>query len=245
MTEETAEVADPEPLTHEPEPDAEPESDAEPEPDAEPDAEPEPEPEPPELHGPSDAVLDKRRTDAERRAKNYTRALEGIYAEEWDDFIRCPLCPDTSPGFVYKGDVGRYPHEVEAAALFVIRGIEQVEHRASKRHHRCEDCDGRGQVATGSLVPGNETATCGDCRGYGYTPPPGEHVNGAGPPADVHFPAGDRDEPLATGDTDEWGEPRTLPDGRVNPNHGKLPHHKILVPPYGVTANLGATAGAT
>ena len=39
---------------------------------------------------------------------------------------------------------------------------------------------------------------------------------------------------------DEWGEPMILPDGRENPNYGRMPHRKMLVEPYGVTANLRA-----
>ena len=41
-------------------------------------------------------------------------------------------------------------------------------------------------------------------------------------------------------DVDEWGEPMILPDGRENPNYGRMPHRKILVEPYGMTANLRA-----
>jgi hypothetical protein len=41
-------------------------------------------------------------------------------------------------------------------------------------------------------------------------------------------------------DVDEWQEPRILPDGRENPNYGMMPHRKMLVEPWGVTAGLRA-----
>jgi hypothetical protein len=50
-------------------------------------------------------------------------------------------------------------------------------------------------------------------------------------------------EPVATmayDEVDEWDEPRILPDGRENPNFGKMPNRKIPVEPWGVTAGLNA-----
>jgi len=138
--------------------------------------------------------------------------------------------------------VGQYPPEAVAAVGHVLHGVEQVSYRSDTGHEACAACDGWGLVRTGSRVAGNETITCANCRGFGYTPPPGESQNGHVVPDTFHAPAGEHPEPIAHGDRDSWGEPAKLPDGRANPNYGRMPDHKILVEPYGITAGLGAAA---
>jgi hypothetical protein len=73
--------------------------------------------------------------------------------------------------------------------------------------------------------PDPEARQCGICKGKGRT---------------KHAPAGERVEPLASGDVDSWQQPRILPDGRPNPNYGKTPDYWIDVAPWGSTRFLTA-----
>src|SRR5205823_5221567 len=98
--------------------------------------------------------------------------------------------------------------------------------------------DGEGKTATGSRVSGNDWRICPKCHGFGYTPPPEQGTNGAGAASEFHAPVGEHASPLEEPDNDVAGEPRLLPDGRVNPNYGKWPQYKVLVQPWGVTAGL-------
>ena len=47
-------------------------------------------------------------------------------------------------------------------------GFNALEILPDSHSHRCENCGGHGRVYTGSLVPGNETKPCDECRGSGF-----------------------------------------------------------------------------
>ena len=48
------------------------------------------------------------------------------------------------------------------------KGFNPVELREDAKSHVCENCDGFGEVITGSKVSGNEARQCQDCKGSGY-----------------------------------------------------------------------------
>jgi hypothetical protein len=226
-----------EPVT-EPEPDTT-EPDAEPAPaeTPEPDEQPAPQPVPPSQ---TPEALEKRTRSAEQRWNRYAQGIEGLYEGSEVRLIGCPLCPEQHKGFVDLNFAGRIPEEIEANVKAYLGLAREIEYRPSRKYHTCEECGGEGKVSTGSHVPTAKAITCEECEGRGYNPKPGyQQPNGlTGPTA--FTPAELEAATQAHEDRDEWGEPRILPDGRENPNFGRMPNRKVLVEPWGVTANLTA-----
>src|SRR5579864_7403959 len=177
---------------------------------------------------------------SEQRWKNYRAAVLELWGPYAPNLLDCPLCFDSHKGFVDINDAGQYPEDLKQAALQFLGFSREVEYKQSPRHHACEFCDGEGKVSTGSHVGSHRTVTCPECKGYGYLPPPPPTQASNGVPTDLGT-LHELEEPAgATDEVDEWQEPRILPDGRENPNFGRMPHRKILVEPWGVTAGLRA-----
>lgn len=226
-----------------------------PEPELEPEGEPEPEPEPdseppsespggpvPEPQGsgltPEEAERAFRKIESSFRT--YAASVERNHPSFESDLIPCLLCPPNHPGFLNVHDAGRVPREVVDAVQAFLGFAREIDYAPAPDTRTCGTCNGEGKVASGSHVPEHRTRVCPVCNGFGYEPPPSSMRNGefgivpsepaiaaavpSGPPADV----------------DEWGEPRILPDGRANPNFGRMPAHKIAVEPWGATAGLVA-----
>jgi len=207
------------------------------EPDKEP-AEPETPAEQPAQPSEQEALMAKRFDASQRRFKTYTTALSQIFEEDALSHIPCPLCPDMHKGFIDVRDAGNVPDEIKAVVMEYMGFARPIDLRPDPLTHTCHVCDGEGKTATGSRVSGNDSRQCPECKGYGYVPPPSEALNGSGRASDFHAPVGEQQHPLEEPDNDVAGEPRLLPDGRVNPNFGKWPQYKVLVQPWGVTANL-------
>ena len=162
--------------------------------------------------------------------------------------LDCPLCLDSHKGLVDVRDAGQYPKEIVDNVMSFLGLAREQDYKQSGSHTSCSFCDANGKVATGSHVPEFTTVTCPECKGYGYTPPPstGATVTLIGSQT-APIAQGVPDD-IQTGEVDNWGELRILPDGRPNPNFGKQPSFKVLVEPYGVTAELskiGSVAAET
>jgi hypothetical protein len=225
-----------EPITEEQVAEAnEPESEPENEPDDEPILEPEPEPVPA-----SDMAGEKRAKASEREVKRYFTALGKIWEEQAVDLIPCPLCPDLHKGLVNKYDAGKVPEEITNAVQIFLGFAREQDYEPDPEVATCPTCKGRGFTKTGSQVTNNEKHTCKKCNGFGYFPPPVISGNGHAAVDVLHAPAGETLSPLDNPDVDLAGEPRVLPDGRMNPNFGLWPQYKVKVPPYGETAGLTA-----
>lgn len=243
-----------EPLTEPVEPDApeEPEAPEEPvapadEPDEEeaeeaadePDA-PADEPDEPVSHGATPEEWEARFKKSDQRFGTYERAVYGIFEDDAHDLIPCPLCLGAVRGFVDKNAAGRVPPEQADLVKHFLGLARPIEYPHSSQHRTCPECDGTGRVTTGSKVPGQENIGCGACNERGWLGPAVAPSNGH-----TELPEGVTG-PTVFGvetsqeDVDEWNEPRILPDGRQNPNFGKMPHRKILVEPWGITAGLTA-----
>lgn len=164
------------------------------------------------------------------------------FGSEGENLIDCPLCLDQHKGLVDRRHAGQYPREIVNAIMAYLGLQVEQEYKQSGKHQPCSFCDGKGKVKTGSTVAEHVNVVCPECKGFGYTPPPGtaqtEPGNGTLEPAHVPPPTDD----IEQGDFDNWGEPRMLPDGRPNPNYGKQPAFKTPVEPWGITANLGRVA---
>lgn len=203
-----------------------------------------PSPAEPQGSGASEAEWETRFKKAGQRFDTYQRAIFGIFEEDAHDLVQCPLCLQV-PGFVDKNAAGRVPQE-QADLVKTFLGISRpIEYPHSSQHRTCGECDGLGKVTTGSRVPGKETVGCAACSGAGFigpqttVAPANGHVEPVAVAALEDLGTGARD------DVDEWNEPRILPDGRENPNFGRMPHRKIQVEPWGVTAGLTAQDAVT
>lgn len=205
----------------------------------EPEPEPEPEPEA-EVEGLTPEALDRRASQIEQAFKRFASKVSELYGDEAVRLLPCPLCPDQHKGFVHLDFAGRVPQEVVDATKLYLGIAREQDYESDPGTNACQVCAGKGKVKTGSTVPGHEVRTCPSCKGYGYSPPPTatQTTNGA---ESMPVSAEAVTEALQSQeDVDEWGEPRILPDGRENPNFGKMPNRKVLVEPYGITANLTA-----
>ena len=224
-----------------------PQEPTEPAPDETPDTTPdeptepqEPPSEPTSAPPPTPEALEKRTRSAEQRYTRYAKGIEELYEGTEVRLVGCPLCPDQHKGFVDLNFAGRIPEDVAENVKYYLGMARPIEYRPSRRYHTCEECDGEGKVQTGSHVPGKDTIGCEVCNGRGFMPAPGAEVkNGlTGPTTLTTAQLENLNAPPE--DVDVWNEPRLLPDGRENPNYGKMPQMKILVEPWGVTAGLTA-----
>lgn len=202
-------------------------------------AEPEPEPEP-EPQGTSPEEIEALFKKVERANKAYTAKIADAFGDEAVNLIPCPVCADTVPGFVDQRSAGQFPDEVRRQVMRFLGFATEKDYEPSPYHKRCPTCKGKTKLETGSVGPGHETIPCPDCKAYGYVPPPTASGNGVAPVAGTVAMLDPLTPVMPQEDVDEWGEPLVLPDGRENPNYGRMPHRKVLVEPYGVTAGLRA-----
>lgn len=228
-----------------PEPGAEPVPEPEPlepdEPDGEPDEEPAAPEEPAEAPAQpteTEALMSKRFDASQRAFKSYTTRLSTVFEEDALHHIPCPLCPDYHKGYIDVRDAGNVPDEIKNVVLEYMGYARKADYEPDPETNECPTCKGLGLVRTGSRVTGNEERKCSRCHGYGFVPPPDAPSNGHHVHDDFLAPVGEHASPLEEPDEDVAGEPRLLPDGRVNPNYGKWPQYKVLVQPWGVTAGL-------
>lgn len=215
----------------------------EPEPEPETPAEPgEPEPETPaeQPQGASPEQWEKRFKDAEKARGRYMDAIARIFEEDVTQLEVCPLCVSNVLGFVLHDQAGQVPADVTNATMRFLGMAREIEYPQSPDHRTCPTCEGLGKVTTGSRVPNRESETCRACEGYGYIGPKGAAQNGGAAPSVNAEQAGAALADFEERAVDDFGEARILPDGRPNPNFGKWPQYKVLIEPWGVTANLTA-----
>jgi hypothetical protein len=192
-----------------------------------------------------DVVMEDAFKKIAARAKTYASAVSSLLGEHALELALCPLCTEgPTPMFVNLHDAGRVPDPIVDNVKVYLGFAREQDYKASSETQTCGTCEGRGKVMTGSHVPGNETAACPNCKGYGYTPPPGAGAPAVAAVVAPHAPAGEAAVPVSDPDIDTLGEPRILPDGRPNPNFQKWPQYKVHVDPWGVTAGLTAQDAA-
>jgi hypothetical protein len=172
------------------------------------------------------AQLEAKRKKLAQSATNWRNRVSELLGEEAQFLVPCELCEPDIPGFHFPAELVQPWSEQHARLLDVLRSPAALEYVAATDVRTCDTCNGHGKTTTGSRVPSHEAKVCAACNGYGYVPPPGvtrtPGADGVTPPTLAPAPEG----PAVVEDADAWGSPRLLPDGRENPNYGKMPQYK-------------------
>jgi hypothetical protein len=128
--------------------------------------------------------------------------------------------------------------ELHSRLLAVLLRPTAVDIREDPNTETCPTCGGPGWLLTRGQVAGEEKWECRTCGGHGFLDNWPKSGNGTTTHPPSFDAGGDVPTFTSTEETDDWGEPKLLPDGRNNPNFGRMPQFKIQVPPWGTTANL-------
>ena len=147
---------------------------AEPEPELEPDEdededEDEEEPEPaPASRALSEKDIERinRRIDAAAVANE--KRLRDILRDDFDVYAPCPLC--AIPGFAYKPGTLEYEPLHRAAIMAALGDAPEIEYKTDPKTQPCPDCDGLGDVLTGSKREAAKLKQCDSCGGHGWKP---------------------------------------------------------------------------
>ena len=151
---------------------------------------------------------------------NYNRIV-AILGDAADDLAPCALCnhPALGDGRTPGWRAEVIPNDVVVQRVRQAIGLADYSDYAKATHAReCDDCRGRGNVLSGSKVPGKEAVQCPRCKGNGFvhiggTPTPVEPVS-APTNGDVVFTA----DTTPPSETDPWGRLPTDPLFGVMPN---------------------------
>lgn len=174
----------------------------------------EPEPEPTPEAAQTDLAVEKSAKKLEAEVKRHTARIGEIMGEDANNLEPCPLCWELTPGWRWPNE----PDEPVKAEVRKIIGLPALEnYRPATDARECDDCQGLGQVLTGSKVIGKMQKQCSGCNGNGWKPigAPGVHyLPNTPPPADeTVYTDGASELPP----TDPWG--RTADD----PLYGVMP----------------------
>lgn len=151
----------------------------------------------------------------EQAAQRYLKSAMPIAAKLGMPVEPCPLC--TFPGLALPRTANEVGSDVEGAVLRLIGKNAPQEFKETTQYHRCEQCDGWGEVLTGAQKEISRTAPCGPCGGKGYLMgaiivPPTPAANGTPfPGAGVAF------QPLPAGLLDQWNRPAGHPHWGLDP----------------------------
>lgn len=112
----------------------------------------------------SETILDK----LDREAKRHRDRLAQILEEDVLRLVPCELCRADMAGWV--DSTVAIPHEVKERVRIQIgdREPENWLPDAPEHSHRCAQCDGQGEVLTGSRKHGQEVLPCVECSGRGW-----------------------------------------------------------------------------
>jgi hypothetical protein len=206
----------------------------EPEPEPEPEEEeaeegtlpPEPEPEPEPEQGYSESDLEAMRGRLDKEATRHSNRLSEIMGEMASLLEPCELCTPELAGFHWPTATETARDELHGRLLDVLRNPAEAPLADSPNTETCPDCNGWGNVLSGSRVANHKRIACPTCKGLGYKPKGGQHIeNTSG--ATVHtMPVAAPDVDVPPADADPFGSPRLLDDGQENPNYGKMPQFK-------------------
>lgn len=116
--------------------------------------------------------------------ERHAKRLGEIMGDDAGDLIPCPVCMDGIDGYVFLPEVQQLSDEAISRIRQVIGLPDYSTFRQAPDAHACPDCDGLGEVVTGSHVPGYETKTCGLCMKKGWVGTGEAQANGHVPPVE-------------------------------------------------------------
>jgi hypothetical protein len=116
----------------------------------------------------SEKELEKAHKQIDKVREHVANRVGVILGEDAQILLPCPACGDEIPGFVWPPDAAPVPPE-KIGALSAYIGLPDLNVLEDALDAiPCPDCRARGDVKTGSLVPGHTTKMCARCVGKGW-----------------------------------------------------------------------------
>jgi hypothetical protein len=159
-------------------------------------------PEPPPV---TEATFRKLGESIAKEDARHEKRLREIYGDLWGERDTCPLC--LQEGFVIPAEPGQFDPEQRDAVLSVMGEGGPTEAATHQSKVRCEQCDGWGQLYTGSRNEAYKYDACLFCNGSGTVDKSVLASAQAQPlePSAVYFPPPAPDP--ASVNRDQWGRP--------------------------------------
>lgn len=116
----------------------------------------------------SEKEIEKIRGKLDAEDKRHTGRITEILGDAAIDFEPCPLCSHNIAGWIYPPQLAPLPEEaIEGTrAVLGLAKPRQLKHASDTT--TCDECNGEGQVETGSHRQGYEVKDCGPCGATGY-----------------------------------------------------------------------------
>ena len=117
--------------------------------------------------GTSEKDIEKAMDKLGREAKRHRDRISEVMGEDALALLPCELCWPPAPGFRFP----QIPEDQRASVMLAIGFDPDPDFRSDTQSAVCADCDGWGQVATGSKVQGQKALPCTACKGKGWRGP--------------------------------------------------------------------------
>jgi hypothetical protein len=116
----------------------------------------------------SEKEIEKAHKAIDKLREHVAGRVGAILGEDAQLLLPCPACGDEIPGFVWPpNEVPVPPDKVGALSVYIgLPDLNVLEDALDAIP--CPDCRARGEVKTGSLVPGQTTKMCSRCVGKGW-----------------------------------------------------------------------------
>lgn len=146
----------------------------------------------------TEKALHERYKKLDKANEQHAKRVGAIMEDDVADLIPCPVCMDGIAGWIYSPEAQQLSDEaiLRLRQLIGLSGLEGVPQASFAT--KCPDCDGLGEVKTGSRVVGYETTTCERCLKAGW-------IRVGAPPTNGHVEIAP--EPTVTGPTVYMPEP--------------------------------------
>lgn len=184
--------------------------------------------EPEQAH--SSVDIDKALAKIGKRAGTFVAFVADTLGEDAIALVQCELCHPQIPGWHFTDEFMQANRmqlpDLQARLFEVLRTPVEPNYNALSGFTVCMACGGEGKGTTGSKVPQHRLTTCPTCQGRGFIPPQGAQVVTEFPTATNGVVSLSPESVPPLDEVDPWGSPRLLPDGRENPNYGKIIHFK-------------------
>jgi hypothetical protein len=134
----------------------------------------------------SQARIERVHAQLEKLNKHTAKRLGEILGDDAPFFETCEICSfSNTPGMRPSGPL---PPEVQAAVYAALGQASPSDYQTDSHATACPECNGFGEVATGSKVQGQDRLPCVACTGLGWVPTDesaGGNAPQATPPAEL------------------------------------------------------------